>query len=350
MNHHNLGAPVWNTAKLTHTEPPPQMRVRRRGPLPARPKPPGLRPLPCVHEGNILEWCPLGAEERHVRECDFFDDKCTRGLSRIRSCVNCTEYKAPPPPEGERFTRHLAYYVCPFHGTGTWQRNLDRLIPRMGLFNGKRVVAVATGVGLDPPGAVEEYLSGLNIEVVRVVNDPRHFGLREVVAWEPLWSRMPGGPQDVTFFAHAKAVTRPWNPGVTCHTWASIMYETLLDYWPVVEGVLREKALAGPFKKVGFGFSDMPDCKWHYSGTFLWVRNAELFRRDWKAIPEVWYATEAFWGVLYDANEAGVVFHTAHQAKLNMYDQMYIKRVVDPELAKWRAANAHLRTACEVVK
>lgn len=55
--------------------------------------------LPCVHEGNILEWChTCNGEKRHVRECDHYDDKCTRALvsHKVRACVTCAKQPNTP--------------------------------------------------------------------------------------------------------------------------------------------------------------------------------------------------------------------------------------------------------------
>lgn len=55
-----------------------------------------LHSLPCIHEGNILEWChscPATAETKHVRECDIYG-KCTRGFvsDKVKACARCDDY------------------------------------------------------------------------------------------------------------------------------------------------------------------------------------------------------------------------------------------------------------------
>jgi len=52
------------------------------------------RSLPCVHEGPVLEFAACGSELRHVRDCERFEEPCTRGLSRVRSCQTCPEYSS----------------------------------------------------------------------------------------------------------------------------------------------------------------------------------------------------------------------------------------------------------------
>lgn len=58
---------------------------------------------PCVFEGQTLERCHTCAgpdESRHVRECELFEDRCTRGLvnAQVRACTHCPGrlHEAPP--------------------------------------------------------------------------------------------------------------------------------------------------------------------------------------------------------------------------------------------------------------
>lgn len=49
----------------------------------------------CVHEGIVLEFCHgCSGEMKHVRQCEKFDDKCTRGVvsDKVRSCQTCDDY------------------------------------------------------------------------------------------------------------------------------------------------------------------------------------------------------------------------------------------------------------------
>lgn len=49
------------------------------------------RPLKCVHEGQIQQWCPRGDELLHVRDCSIHES-CTRGAGRVKSCASCNDY------------------------------------------------------------------------------------------------------------------------------------------------------------------------------------------------------------------------------------------------------------------
>jgi hypothetical protein len=241
---------------------------------------------------------------------------------------------------------------------GTWQRNLDQLRWRLPLFDGRKVVAVATGgrrvrdtvtrrgvLPLDPAGAVREYLGGTGCEVLAVPNDP---ALREVATWVPLWDRLRefAGTDDVAFYAHAKAVTRPWNPGVTCHPWARMMYSSLLDFWPVVDDLLARHPVVGSFKKIGHGFKDSASA-WHYSGSFFWARLRDAFRDDRVGrIDRAWYGNEAWVGLHWRPEEGGCVFKAGHVGELDCYEPRKLFDQYLPEFRAWCGANAGRRTVC----
>lgn len=224
--------------------------------------------------------------------------------------------------------RHLLYFVCPIQGNGVWQWNCEQLRPRLGLFDGVKVVAVSTPPArkrgarratLDSIDDVKKALPGC--ECVPFVNDPE---LGESVAWPYLWSRVPRN--GVTLYAHAKGVRYGYRPydeseygkmGVCVRRWTEAMYSTCLD-WPRVEEQLKDHLLCGTFKKVGPGmFPDLPSSQWHYSGSFYWVRNEEWFARGGHKRIKNRMASEAVPGILYKPEEGGCLLHEG--GDLNLY-------------------------------
>jgi hypothetical protein len=181
------------------------------------------------------------------------------------------------------------------------------------------------------------------VEYLTFANDPR---LREVVTFVPLWERALAyrGEGDVTFYAHAKAVTRPFNAGVTCHPWASILYHVNLDYWPLVAESLKAHPVAGAFKKVGHGFGGSSS-RWHYSGTFFWARNRDVAARDWRRVDQQWWGSESWVGVHFKPDEAACLFHQGVVPRLNLYSMAYLQKIVYPELRTWTLQNAKSRSA-----
>lgn len=279
---------------------------------------------------------PVSCRGKWEFECEQFGSCRINDPRAEHNCQTCpahTEERAvDEKPEFDR--RHLLYHIYPMRETGTWQRNVELLLGRMHLFNGKRVIAIVTDEKCDPIGAVKQAFRGFDCEFIELENDGL---LREVVSWIPLWERVIDEP-GCTFYAHAKGVTRPVNPGVSCHVWADILYETLLDYWPAVKNSLASNEITGTMKKVGRGFSGCPSM-WHYSGSFFWTRNALFRRRKWRQVPQFWWGTEAITGTLYRPEEAGCIFHEGRQHSLDCYSPDYMNKVVLPELRAWRAAN-----------
>ena len=334
-------------------------RLRATGPSPDPGPSPQLIRLPCVHEGEVKSKCPLGDESLHVRWCELHK----AGVKRAGVCRTCGDYaprveaKAVPPyPAAGTWTRHLLYFVYPVAGNSVWQCNADQLLERIALFNGRRVVAVARQHGLvhhrrerrgqrpphtvDPPERVIEYMAGHDIEFVVIDNDGR---LGEVAAFEPLWSRVAGyaGPRDATFYGHAKGVTRPVNPGVSVHPWASMLYAANLDYWPVVEDLLSRHPVVGAMKTVGIARSYSGG--WHYSGTFFWFRNADVFARDWRRIDRVYGGIESWPGVQFSKDESGCIFwQEAIRALVTGYDFPRLRGVL-AEFRQWAELNAASR-------
>lgn len=252
-------------------------------------------------------------------------------------------WKESEPPKQPLYTaqsRHLLFHIWPRKiSAGTWQRNLDQLKQRWSLFTGKRVIAVATSEDSHSLEAVQAYMHGYDCEWITVKNDA---SLREVATFLPLFQAIEGLPGS-TFYAQGKGVTKPINPGVSIHAWTSAMYETLLDYWPLVEEELKRYPVVGSFKKTIYGaFGDDSTSSWHYSGSFCWFRNEELWKRNWKAIEQKWFGIETYPSMIYSRDEAGCIFY-ARNKQFSLYSAKYWQRVQE-ELMQWRQSQAAHRT------
>lgn len=327
------------------------------------PREAGLRLLACQ---SCDYWKPCQICTGQVMACSNPDMMSTLTNKNI----SLESWRCPINKWGQYMPgrRHLLYYVLPVKGNNVWQRNLDMLKARLSLFNGKRTVCIGyadsfytrpkskwvritknshglvkeySGLELDPPEAVEEYLRGDGIDCVRIVNNPT---LREVAAWQTLWESVQDyrDPDDFTFFAHAKGVTRPFNPGVTVTRWVDMLYQSLLDYWPLIREQLQTYPITGSFKKVGHGFQGSRS-SWHYSGTFYWVRNADFFARDWRGVDQQWWGTESYPGIAYSTEEAGVVFKEGTVPHLNLYAMDLVEKYIE-EFEQWKQEHKQHRT------
>lgn len=220
---------------------------------------------------------------------------------------------------------NLVYFVFPLrHPEQVWQWNVAELLKRLPIFNGRRIITVATAPGgslgkgrsVDPPEAVVEAFAGHNVEFRFVSNDPKrqeapHFlaAMREVASTDPT---------EAVFYAHAKGVTRPIQGGEAIRAWTAAMYRHNLDRIDEVADLLRRWPCVGIAKKYGFpemfvegrsrrvwGEGNRPWHGWHYAGTFWWARHDALFSRpDWDQIELFAYATEKYLANFFRADEA----------------------------------------------
>lgn len=287
----------------------------------------------CIHLGERQN---VAGQQRNWHHCN----KGHGTVCPCGKCKTCGDYEASDEDDGDDGPRrHLLFHVFPV--PRMWQRIADQVRWRLRMFGGRKVVAVCTGIGLDSPDAVADYLP--ECEVVTVANNP---ALREVATWKPLWERLQefSETDDPVFYCHSKGVTRPWNPGVTCHPWGRVMFSSLLDYWPVVEAELIRWPIAGSFRKVGMGFSGSLS-RWHYSGSFFWIRCSEAFKHGrWLHIDRQWWGNESWPGIHFPPEHAGVVFKEGRVPSLDNYSPQKFFGPMQAEFRAWCASNAHRRT------
>ncbi len=242
----------------------------------------------------------------------------------------------PAGREAEAGTiRHLLYFVYPAATGGgrVWRWNLDKLRRRMGLFNGRRVVAVAAGPGAEPASAVRKALSGCGVDFLEVDNDPN---LREMAAFPALLDSVSAydGPGHVTFYGHAKGVTsESWSPAV--RRWTETMYAGCLDHWPAVRRALVDRPFVGAFKRHGAVWAESGS-QWHYSGTFRWHRNADFYSRDWSVIDPHWWGSESHPSLHFHPDEAACLFGEFSGGGLALYAPQTWQDWAGAAVERWR--------------
>lgn len=231
-------------------------------------------------------------------------------------------------------------HVYPRKGNGLWQRNLEEVRARLALFNGRRVIGIVHDGFSDPPEAVQEFFRGYGeFDWVIEKNDP---GLREVQTFNRMYEIIEAASKDkedhALFYCHAKGVTKPFNPGITCHPWARTMYAVSLDYRPLVEEQLEKFPVTGAFKKVGVGFNGSRS-QWHYSGSYYWMRCKDIFSRAWREIDWCWYGIEPWPSLHYGVEEAGCLFMDGLVPRLNLYGRKFWQKIVEPTFERWKLEN-----------
>jgi hypothetical protein len=315
---------------------------------------------PCVHLGAEVDRRLCGSCRGKVELKVFgcaIHGRCTLGKRTpdVPGCCDggrCKEYAPPDPFRGQTPVKNLLMHVLPVSMGGAWRRNVDQILRRIGLFDGRRIVAICASAPprqampprmgraswgwLDHPDEVRKAFRGHDVEFVEVVNDR---GLREVATFPELFGRLENrDPLSVTFYCHAKGVTRPLTH--PAQRWADVLYEVGLDYWPLVEAALRTHPVAGPFKRHIHGWSES-ESEWHFSGSFWWMRDADLFARPgWRRIDRFWSGIEPYLSLHFRKDEAAGLFHDFHKPGGGLYDGGYWRDVVEPELERWKAEHA----------
>lgn len=199
----------------------------------------------------------------------------------------------PVRPAIER--RNLLYHVFPAAG---WREPVAELVEHWGAFNGRRVVAIATGDGLDSPRDVRRVLPSAGVEWIEVENDPR---LREVKSFLPLLNRVADcDPAAATFYAHTKALSTAENQ-LGAARWRRAMHRHLLGRLPEVLEGLRRFPFVGTHKIIWQPGTRPPyptglmHGHWMHAGTFYWFRHDAVFgHANWREIPDDRYGAEAW--------------------------------------------------------
>ena len=135
------------------------------------------------------------------------------------------------------------------------------------------------------------------------------------------------------FYGHAKEVTsEAWGPSV--RRWTETMCSACLDHWPVVQRKLVDYPLAGAFQRLTYGFPGA-QADWHHSGSFRWMRNADLFARNRRNVDAVWIGSENHVALLFRREEAGCLFGEFAVEGLALYTAEYWRDHAGPAVEAW---------------
>lgn len=265
------------------------------------------RRLDCVYLGPITKNPEKGCGSCAKYHCEYGHGDVTRAF-----CFKCSDRRVPEsevqetiegivPYEGQ-WTRHLLYHIYPLAGNGQWQRNVDRLLRSIDVFNGKRYAAIVVDQKTDKAKDVGRRLEDHFDHILYTGNKPR---LREALTFPVLMKKAMEftAPGNMTACMHAKGVTHVNEPHIDA--WVDMSYDTMLNDMPFVESLLKTHALAGPFKSHG-GFNNK--YRWYYSGTFFWVRNDEVAKRNWQHVQYSWFGSESWPGAHFTYEEGACLF------------------------------------------
>lgn len=184
--------------------------------------------------------------------------------------------------------RNLYYFICPLREI--WRWNVNRLKSFWPIFNGRKVISIVTGEGLENPDLVKRSFDDPDVEFITTENN---WFLGETVSFiRGLELFYPEASDEITFYAHAKGVSHAEDKVDLVRRWADAMYVLNLSSIPLVESLMDRHNAMGCFrKKVKHG-----GASWHFSGTFFWFKNSALFARDWRDIEMSRFGTEGYPG------------------------------------------------------
>lgn len=225
-------------------------------------------------------------------------------VSRLADLANVTGVLLPN-------RLNLIYHICPLKTNDGWKDNLYQLLPRWGIFSGRKVFAVAVGPGLHSLQTVQSLVNRPDAQWIIVPNDRE---LREVASFLPLLQSIQStDPNEATFYAHTKGNSTADN-AAGAWAWTLAMYRHLLDQIEVVRDALRQYAAVGACKMVWpqGTRSPYPTClplgNWMFAGTFFWLRHDRIFRAAWRNVCQDRYGAEAWLSTLIPESEALSVY------------------------------------------
>ena len=226
--------------------------------------------------------------------------------------------------------RHLLYHLWPVRG-GTWRWNVEQLLQRVELFNGRRIVGVVHDARTEDPALVRLAFDGHGFEFVELPNAAHG----EAATFPHLLESLAGeGPHDVSFYAHAKGVKyEPVFPPAV-KRWAEVQYAVTLDHWPAVREQLDRFAMTGILRRLGRFANHQHVGDWHYSGTFFWFRHDAVFGPRRAAVPQFYGGVEAWPGVLFSRHETGCLL-LDNQRELPYHERFWAQRG-NPAYAQWK--------------
>ena len=217
-------------------------------------------------------------------------------MASIETCVvqrKCFEDSTLRP-----MLKHMAYYLAPFKNNDQWARNVNELFRRIKIFDGRRIVAVAHGLGMHDPRKIRELFHRRGCEVHIVPHQPSKYDSNGFPSLLRL--HYPAEPDAVLWYGHGKGVSANWNRnGRTAEHlqwWRNTMYHYTLDRWEQCLELLKTHSCVGTHR-MGQGGVFKNRYKWHFAGTFFWVRCADLYGQpDWSAFDESGYCSELYMG------------------------------------------------------
>lgn len=232
------------------------------------------------------------------------------------------------------YSLQLAYHVCPL---GSWKWNLEQLSKHLHIFDGYKVVGLATLRRVDMDEVEHEIKRYLGDDVIikRVKN---HAVYRESVTFPSIMRFLESKINrrySAIWYGHTKGTTHTnrKHDKVTKLWAAACYYYTLSDeYRQLALKHLEEGcSIVGPFRRFKLQ-KNFPEQKYHYhfSGTFFWMRADKFFASNWQeAIPIHRYGIEALPGLLFPPEESACTYGDKAS---DLYKKITWDKLIDRQL------------------
>lgn len=186
--------------------------------------------------------------------------------------------------------RNLLFHLFPKRDS-LWPWHAEQLARYKSVWNGRRIVVTVLDGRCDDRELVKEKLRGLEAEIFF---GPNSDALCETMYFLPLLETLHSeDPEEMTFYAHGKGVTRAGEMRENVRRWCDAMYRLNCGGVDDVDRLMR-----GGIAAVGAFRFRKPQAlaPWNYSGNFWWVNHQALFRRDWRKIEKAFYGVEGYLG------------------------------------------------------
>lgn len=253
-------------------------------------------------------------------------------------------HKIYAPPFSEMPIRNLIYHVWPVKRS-IWRWNLEQLVKRIDIFNGKRIIGIVYDDLSENPEEVMNLLTEHGCEFIVQPNS----NLGETITFPHMLQKVASSnPNELTFYGHAKGVKyRDHLPNeILC--WTETQYRVSLDNWLMVKEHMEHFALTGPFRMLGRFKTHRNLGDWHYSGTNFWMRHSATFTRDCFNIPQFYGGVEAWPGIYFKKLETGCLF--LDNLRQLPYNSSFWSSLAYPALRDWETKIRRISPPSDLVK
>ena len=202
--------------------------------------------------------------------------------------------------------RNLLFHLYPKKGP-IWSWHVEQLLKYQGAWNGRRIVVLALDHWTVGEEEARAALAPLNAEILVRQNDAELGETRHFI--DALGMLESKDPEEVTFYAHGKGVSRESPEWKLILKWCEAMYILNLEQMDIIEKILARVSAVGAFR-VRITHSGSP---WSYAGTFFWIKHSTLFSRNWRDIERGRWGVEGYPGRHLEYEESAVLHHDVTQ-------------------------------------